>query len=184
MSAPLRRRYAAQRGGLLALAGVSRLGSESFARIDIAIPTPVPKAPRLRLLLVTELSRGEDELGTRVAQTRSVAVTPAFQTDWHLPFGPASGDLVLAASAGVTFLGKWVRLPDEPFWPASWKESSSYLLRLAVGPEYRARNGLVVALPIAFARPLSNAEAPDARWMEPANEAKYIFAILAGYQFR
>lgn len=179
---PVRIRHVIRRGGLFALAGGTYVGGAMNGRIDLGVPVPTARAPRLRALLVTEGRYATESDSTK---RRTLAVTAAVQYEWHLPFELKTGELLVVAAAGLRRTTLWIERPDEPFWPATWESASVYALRLTAGIEYRGQRGLIVSVqPLSAGLPFTTPEKPDPRWMEPEPSTNYAVSVVAGYQFQ
>lgn len=184
---PPRVRHIVQRAGLFMLGGGTYLEGAMSARIDAGVPTPINAAPRLRLVIISEGSYGTQAAGAQPDATlrRTLAVTPALQYEWHLPFEMKRGELLVIAAAGIRRTTVWLKMPDEPFYPSTWESESTYALRLTAGVEYRGKNGLIVsAQPLSASVPLGTPTPPDPRWMDPAPTSNIAVSLVAGYQFR
>lgn len=175
-------RHIIQRGGVFLLAGGTYLDGAMNGRFDLGLPAPIDRAPRLRLIVMLE---GTFETQPMMIERRTLAVTPAAQYEWHLPFEMKSGELVLIASAGLRRATLWIRRPDAPFYPSTWESDDTWALRATAGIEYRGPSGLVVSLqPLSVIAPFTEPAPPDPRWMEPKPATTIAASLVAGYQFQ
>jgi hypothetical protein len=150
-------------------------------RIDLGVPTPLRRLPRLRTTLVSELSAGTDDDDTA---RRVLVLTPTVQYDVHLPFQIERAEVLLILAAGLRRNQTWVKKPEEPFWPSTWESMTAYALRLTAGIEYRSFGGLVFSFQPSVGLPIGTPDPPDARWMIETPERDFGIAMVAGYQFR
>jgi hypothetical protein len=175
-------RHTVQRGGVFVLAGLTRLDATAYGRVDLGFPAPLRSAPRMRAILVSELSYGTD---ADMTLNRNLALTPELQYEWRLPFGTERGEVFLTGAAGLRRATLWVKRPDEPFWPSTWESTTAYALRVSGGIEYRGQSGLVIAFqPLSAGIPLNTPKPPDARYPMTKPETNYAMSIVAGYQFQ
>jgi hypothetical protein len=156
---PGRIRHTVLRGGTYVLGGVSYVDAIGYGRFDVGVPTPLRRLPRLRSMLVTELSIGTDADSTA---RRYVVLTPTVQTDWHLPFDTKRSEVVVILAAGLRRNQLWVKKPEEPFWPSTWETTTAYAFKLTAGVEYRAFSGLVLSAQPSVGFPINTPEPPDA----------------------
>jgi len=178
-----RRTLAVNRSGAFALGGITHVNDSNFGRIDVGVPVPTRTAPRLRALVSLEFRYETEGTGSQATSTGDLAVIPEVQYDWRLPFESQVGDVVVVAGAGLSRAKRWVRLPDEPFWPSTWESTTAYALRLDLAVQYRGRRGLIVSLqPLGIGVPLNRPEPPDARWMSEDPAKSYAISLAVGYQ--
>jgi hypothetical protein len=177
---PDRIRHRVLRGGAFFLGGFSYV-AVPYARLDLGVPTPANRFPRLRTTLISELGGGTDSDQTR---RRVLVLTPTLQYDWHLPFPAKRGEVLLITAAGLRRNELWVKKPEEPFWPSKWESTTAYAVKLTAGVEYRAFSGLVVSFQPSIGLPLNDPKPPDARWMAVAAERDYGASLVAGYQLQ
>lgn len=169
------------RGGAFVLAGVTRVDSATYGRVDLGVPAPLRSAPRLRAIVVLESRYGTD---SDMTLTRSLAVTPEAQYEGSLPFDLSGGELLVVGAAGIRRVTTWVKRPDEPFWPSTWESTAAYALRIGAGLEYRGRQGLVVSLqPLSAGVPIGRPTPPDSRFAATTPKTDYAVSVVAGYQF-
>jgi hypothetical protein len=152
-----------------------------YGRIDLGVPAPLSGLPQLRATLVSEISAGTDSDQTL---RRTLALTPTAQYEWHLPFQPKRGEILLIIGAGLRRSQLWVKKPEEPFWPSQWESTTAYAFRLTPGLEYRAFSGLIVSFQPSVGIPLNTPDPPDARWMTTTPERDLGVSLVAGYQFQ
>jgi hypothetical protein len=177
---PPRIRRVVTRGGVFLLGGLSVVDA-AYARVDLGVPTPTKRFPRLRTALVTELRGATDADDTA---RRVLVLAPIVQYDWQLPFGIKRGELLLITAVGLRRHGQWVKKPDEPFWPSRWESTTAYALKLTAGLEYRAHSGFIASLQPSLGLPLNTPDPPDARWMTVTPERDVGLSLVVGYQLR
>ncbi len=168
------------RGGVFALLGATYVDGAPYARLDLGVPTPLDRAPRLRTILVSEFRYGTE---AEMTTARRLSLTPELQYEWRLPVSLGHGDLLIVAAAGLRAATLWVKRPDEPFWPSKWESTTAYALRVGAGLDYRD-GGLVVSLqPATAVLPIGSASPPDPRYPAPSSHTEYATSLVAGYQF-
>jgi hypothetical protein len=174
-------RHTVLRGGAFVLGGLTYVDATVYGRIDLGVPAPLRRLPQLRAALVSETSAGTDSDQTL---RRTLVLTPTAQYEWHLPFQPKRGEILLIIAAGLRRSQLWVKKPEEPFWPSQWESTTAYAVRLTPGLEYRAFSGLIVSFQPSVGFPLNTPDPPDARWMTTTPERDLGVSLVAGYQFQ
>src|SRR5262245_3704541 len=91
------RKFHVNRGGVFALGGIPRLDGLSFVRVDLASPVPSRALPRLRAIVAIESRYDTTGSGAQMTSTSDLAIAPALQYDWRLPFYSSRGDFLIVA---------------------------------------------------------------------------------------